>query len=80
MYEATIESIDDEKVTVRFIGYDNSDTVLADELLESKGQEWRELQVEVSLNKGIGGKGYKNQRKVSYFLKGFNNLHFNLFL
>ena len=53
MYEATIESIDDEKVTVRFIGYDNSDIVLADELLESKGQEWRDLQVEVSFDKQI---------------------------
>ena len=48
VYEATIESIQDEKVTVRFIGYDNSGTVLVDELLESKGQEWRDLQVEVS--------------------------------
>jgi len=46
VYEATIESIQDEKVTVRFIGYDNSGTVLVDELLESKGQEWRDLQVE----------------------------------
>jgi len=47
VYEATILStVDDDKVTVRFIGYDNEDTVYIEDLLESKGQEWRDLQIE----------------------------------
>jgi len=46
VYEGKIESMNDEKVTVRFIGYDNDETVLKQELLQSKGQEWRDLQIE----------------------------------
>jgi len=47
VYEATIVStVDDDKVTVRFIGYDNEDTVYIEDLLESKGQEWKDLQIE----------------------------------
>jgi len=46
VYEATILSQVDDKVTVRFIGYDNEDTVYIEDLLESKGQEWRDLQIE----------------------------------
>ena len=58
VYEATILStVDDDKVTVRFIGYDNEDTVYIEDLLESKGQEWRDLQIEVN---------YMFYEKVSY--------------
>lgn len=42
--------MDDDKVTVRFIGYDNEDTVYIEDLLESKGQEWRDLQIEVNFS------------------------------
>eukprot|EP00088_Acartia_fossae_P009129 TRINITY_DN1440_c0_g1_i4.p1 TRINITY_DN1440_c0_g1~~TRINITY_DN1440_c0_g1_i4.p1 ORF type:complete len:417 (-),score=87.03 TRINITY_DN1440_c0_g1_i4:97-1347(-) len=46
VYEGKIESISGDQVLVRFLGYDNTETVLAADLLQSKGQEWRDLQIE----------------------------------
>jgi len=46
VYEGRIESLEEEKVTVRFIGYDNEEIVMKQDLLESKGKEWRDLQIE----------------------------------
>jgi len=46
VYEGRIESMEEEKVTVRFIGYDNEEIVMKQDLLQSKGKEWRDLQIE----------------------------------
>ena len=50
VYEGRIESLEEEKVTVRFIGYDNEEIVMKQDLLQSKGKEWRDLQIEVSIH------------------------------
>ena len=46
VYEAVIAKVDKKrkKVTVRFVGYGNEETVPLAELLASKGEEWREGQ------------------------------------
>jgi hypothetical protein len=43
------------KVTVRFVGYGNEDTVALDELLASKGEEWREGQQIDADRSSLGG-------------------------
>ncbi len=46
MYEGVIEKLDlkRQNAAIRFIGYDNLDTVGLDQLFASKGEEWREGQ------------------------------------
>lgn len=48
VYEATILSVDVEKqrVRVRFIGYENEDTVSLENVYASKGEDWRQQQEE----------------------------------
>jgi hypothetical protein len=48
VYEGIIESVNMKKrrVKVKFIGYENEETVDLDELLSSHGEDWREQQVE----------------------------------
>lgn len=48
VYEGTIESLDQKRgrVRVRFLGYNNEDTVPLDQLYRSKGVEWREEQLD----------------------------------
>jgi hypothetical protein len=46
VYEGVIEKLDlkRQNAAIRFIGYDNLDTVALDQLFASKGEEWREGQ------------------------------------
>jgi hypothetical protein len=46
VYEGVITKLDPKRgrATVRFVGYGNEDTVSVDQLLASKGEEWREGQ------------------------------------
>jgi hypothetical protein len=46
VYEGVIEKLDlkRQNAAIRFIGYDNLDTVGLDQLFASKGEEWREGQ------------------------------------
>jgi len=46
VYEGVLEKLDLKRknATIRFIGYDNVDTVALDQLFASKGEDWREGQ------------------------------------
>jgi len=50
VYEGTIESVDKKKnkVRVRFLGYGNEETVASSELFATKGEDWRQQQIEDS--------------------------------
>ena len=49
VYEGIVQTVSQGRVKVRFIGYENEDTVSRDDVYKSKGEEWREVQVEDSL-------------------------------
>lgn len=48
VYEGIIESVNLKKnrIKVKFIGYDNEDTVGLDQLYSSRGEDWRDQQIE----------------------------------
>jgi len=48
VYEGTIEAVELKKrrVKVRFVGYENVETVSMDQLYASKGMDWRQQQIE----------------------------------
>jgi len=48
VYEGIVQSVKQGRVRVKFIGYENEDTVEREAVFVSKGEDWREQQIEDS--------------------------------